>query len=96
MKVSVNTEEMREKSCEIRSLCSELNNNMRQIENTILSIGSEWQGDAERAYTAKLIYIRQQYSSVTKFVEDYADMLEIISLQYEEHDKELSAKINLA
>ncbi len=96
MKVSVNTEEMREKCYEIRNICNELNNNMNQIENTVLSLGSEWQGDSERAYTAKLIYVRQQFSGITKFLEDYAELMNTFSSQYEEHDKELSTKINLA
>lgn len=96
MKVSVDTEEMHAKCCEIRNICSELNSNMDQIESAVLSIGNEWQGESERAFVAKIIYVRQQFSGITKFLEDYADILDTFSYKYEEHDKDLSLKINLA
>ncbi len=96
MKVSVNTDELRERCSELRAVCNDLNGNMNRIETAVLSIGNEWQGESERAFVAKLLYIRQQFNDLTNFIEDCTNLMETFATQYEEHDKELSSKINFA
>lgn len=96
MKICVDTEALDQKCAELRSASAELEDYMNQIESVVLSIGNEWQGDAERAYTARLLYIRQEFRGITGFLEGYAELLETISAKYEAYDKELSSKIYLA
>ena len=94
MTISVDTEALHGRSGEIAAVSGELESCMQQIENVVLSIGSQWQGDAERAYTAKLLMLRQQYAGMTAFLNEYAALLTDFSERYEAYDRELSEKIN--
>ena len=96
MVIYADTAEMREMSGELHQIRTELENYMNEIETVVLSIGTEWQGNAERAYTAQLIFLRRQFNGMIRFLEEYAGLLESFSSDYETYDRELSSKICLA
>ena len=96
MKITVDPDALVQRSDDIRMVCNDLNVYMQQIETIVLSIGDEWKGDAERAYTAKLFDLKQKFSGITGFLEEYSSLMEETAGKYEEFDKELSSKINLA
>lgn len=80
----------------MRYLCGELENVMNEIESFVLSLNGPWQGDAERAYSGKIIYVKKEYSKIMKFFDDYAGVIFNCGEEYEQYDSELSSKIKLA
>ena len=96
MNITVDTAEMKARSREMQSVGNDLLSYMDQVEQVVLSIGGEWQGEAERAYAARIVYIKEQFARMFDFLDSYGRLLDEFSTRYEEHDKELSAKINLS
>lgn len=96
MKIEVDAITLEEKSNGIKVLNSQLKANIEEIETLILSINGSWQGDAERAYSAQIIAVKNEFNNIFSFFEDYSMLLSGIADQYNAHDEQLSSKINLA
>lgn len=96
MNIQVDTSQLVEKSNEIKALKAELLNTMEQIEIIVLSVNGGWQGDAERAFSEKILYVKKQFASIATFFDDYAELLKGFAYTYEQQETDLSSKINLA
>lgn len=96
MKVHVETSQLKSKSEAMRLIRDELQTNMEQIEALVLSVSGAWQGDAERAYASQILYVKKEFANVISFFNDYTTLIDSFADQYDEHDRELAAKINLA
>lgn len=95
MKISVEPAQLQNKSEEILQLKDELEDRMDQIETLVLSVNGAWQGDAEKAFASRIVYVKKQLLGITAFFEDYAQLLKNFSIDYEEYDTELCSKMNL-
>ena len=62
MQIQVETSHMADKSSEILFLKNELLKTMEQVELLILSVNGVWQGDAERAFAEKILYVKEEFS----------------------------------
>ena len=96
MNIYVDTDVMVQKSNEIKVLTDELKKIMEEIELLVLSVNGEWQGDAEKAFSEKIIYVKKQFSHISTFFDDYADLLNKFAYVYEQQESEITSKINLA
>ena len=96
MNIQVDTSQLVEKSNEIRTLKADLLNTMEQIEILVLSVNGGWQGDAERAFSEKILYVKKQFANIATFFDDYAELLKSFAYTYEQQETDLSSKINLA
>ena len=95
MKIYADPIQMQNRSNSIRTVRAALENNMEQIESLVISINGSWQGDAERAYASRILFVKKEFSGIMTFLDDYATLLEAFSVQYDEFDSNLAAKINL-
>jgi len=96
MNIQVDTSQLNQKSNEIRSLKIDLLNTMDQIELLVLSVNGGWQGDSERAFSEKILYVKKQFASIATFFDDYSELLKNFAYTYEQQESDLSSKINLA
>ena len=96
MNIQVDTSQLVEKSNEIKILKADLVNTMEQIELLILSINGGWQGDAERAFSEKILFVKKQFANIATFFDDYSELLKGFAYTYEQQETDLSSKINLA
>lgn len=96
MNIQVDTSKLVDKSNEIKSLKTELVNTMEQIEILVLSVNGGWQGDAERAFSEKILYVKKQFANIATFFDDHAELLKSFAYTYEQQETDLSSKINLA
>lgn len=96
MQIQVDTRRLADKSNDIKLVKNELLSVMEQIEILVLSVNGSWQGDAERAFAEKILYVKQQFSHITAFFEEYSDLLKDFAYKYDQQEAELSSKINLA
>lgn len=96
MNIQVDTSQLVEKSNEIKTMRAELLNTMEQIEILILSVNGAWQGDAERAFSEKILYVKKQFANIAAFFDDYAELLKGFAYTYEQQETDLSSKLNLA
>ena len=96
MNIQVDTSQLNQKSNEIRSLKIDLLNTMDQIELLVLSVNGGWQGDAERAFSEKILYVKKQFASIATFFDDCSELLKNFAYTYEQQESDLSSKINLA
>ncbi len=95
MNIQVDTSQLVERSSEINALRTELSNIMEQIEILILSVNGGWQGDAERAFSEKILYVKKQFANIANFFEEYAGLLKSFAYTYEQQESDISSKINL-
>lgn len=95
MKICSDPIQMRNKSNDIRTVSSELQNIMGQIETLVLSVNGQWQGDAERAYASRILFVKKEFSHIMSFFEDYSSLLELFADEYDEFDTSLASKISL-
>lgn len=95
MIIHTDPNQMRSKSNAIRTLEAELQNNMENIESLVLSVNGTWQGNSERAYASRILFVKKEFSRIMTFFEDYASLLESFADQYDEFDSGLATKISL-
>ena len=95
MKVNVIPDKLQSSATDIIFYNNELRNQMEQIEMLILSLNGDWQGDAERAFAGRILYVKNQFDHIFQFFDDYAELLKKLAAEYEESDKEISSKIQL-
>lgn len=96
MNIQVDTSRLIEKSNEIKTLKIDLLNTMEQIETLVLSVNGSWQGDAERAFSEKILFVKKQFTNIATFFDDYSELLKGFAYTYEQQETDLSSKINLA
>lgn len=92
MKISVDVDEMINRANIIEEIAEELQINMHNIEKLILDLGFEWQGNAELAYTAKLLFIKKQFEILYSFIIEYMQIIYSIVNDYENIENELLSK----
>ncbi len=95
MDIFVEPNKLMQRSNDIRLIRSEIEKIMTNIELLVVSLNGNWQGDAERACSGKIIYIKKEYAEMLAFLNDYANLLDNCSIGYEQYDAELESKINL-
>ncbi len=95
MEIQVNANSLNDKSNEIQSLKFELEKIMEEIELLVLSVNGSWQGNAERAFAEKIIFVKKQFSHIATFFDDYAKLLKNFAYTYEQQETDLASKINL-
>lgn len=93
MKITVDTDRMRIIGGEIRNVTAGLRNNMDAMELLVNSMNGEWQGDAERAYAGRLIYVRREFKEIEHFFEEYASLLSRFADEYRSYEDQLAGKI---
>ncbi len=96
MDIQVDTAQLAEKSYAIKGLKTELSKIMEEIEILVLSVNGSWQGDAERAFSEKILYVKKQFGEIAAFFDDYAELLKLFAYTYEQQETDFSSKINLA
>ena len=93
MKILVDAERMQIVSTEMRTTIDTLRYNMNSMEVLVNSLNGEWQGDAEKAYASRMMYVRREFKEVEKFFEEFATFLSQFSEDYMRHEDELATKI---
>lgn len=94
MKVIIDTRQIQAKANEIRLLNNELQKTMEEIESLILSVNGSWQGDAEKAFASRIIFVKREFSNIAAFLNDYSNLLQGFSDGYDEYDDMLCSRIN--
>ena len=84
MKISIDIDEMIKKANALENIAAELQTNMQSIEKLILDLGYEWQGNAELAYTAKILYIKKQFYALHDLINEYSLFLKAVANDYKE------------
>ena len=93
MKIAVDADRMHSMAGEIRTTVDALRYNMDTMEILVHSLNGEWQGDAERAFASKILYVRREFKEVENFFAEYASLLERFAEEYIRHEDEVAAKV---
>lgn len=95
MKIRVDPASLAERGNEILLLRDVLEETMDKIEVLVLSLDASWQGDAEKAFAARILYLKKELSGLTDFFGDCSALLLSAAEQYRIRDDTLATKINL-
>lgn len=87
MHISIDTDELAKIVYNMETINRELSANMECIENLVLGLGFEWQGKAELAYEAKILYLKKQYGYLNEFINDYCMTIKGVINDYREVEK---------
>ena len=93
MKITVDADRMHSMASEIRTTVDMLRYNMDTMEILVHSLNGDWQGDAERAFASKIVYVRREFKEVEQFFTEYASLLERFAEEYIRHEDEVAAKV---
>lgn len=96
MKLEVDTDLLRTRADAVRLMAADLEKNMDEIEMLVYTTSGAWQGDSERAFASRIIYVRKQFSALKTFFEEYADLMDESAERYDRHEADLASRINLA
>lgn len=96
MNIQVETTQLLDKSNDIRLVKDNLAEIMEQIEQLILSVEGDWQGDAERTFSSKIVFVKKQFSNILSFFESYSYLLVSFADSYEQLEDDISFRINQA
>lgn len=94
MEISVNAEAMLNMAEKTRILKNEIHNEYNQIERLVLSVGADWQGESERAFASRIVYLKKHFEKLESFFEELSDFYEKISARYEEVEKTIINEFN--
>lgn len=95
MKIEINVDGLEKNAIEIQRIVSELKTNMNHIENIVMSVEGEWQGAAELAYVAKILYLKKEFNLLYDFMIDFSQVLSTIANDYNELENNLKKKMEL-
>lgn len=95
MKIAIDTSQVRAKASDIRLLNNELQKTMEEMEDLIFSVNGSWQGDSERAFASRIVFVKREFSNIASFLNDYANLLQSFADAYDEYDDTLCSRINL-
>ncbi len=94
MKIAIDTRQVQNNVNDMRLLNSELQKTMEEIENLIFSVNGSWQGDSERAFASRIVFVKREFSNIASFLNDYANLLQGFADGYDEYDNTLCSRIN--
>lgn len=94
MELEVTYDVMADISSEIKSTLSELQKTMSAIENMILSLSGDWQGDAETACAANIIAVKKRFAILEKFISAIAEDVSLFAVKYHDFDFMLASEFN--
>ena len=94
MQIYADTDELYQRSEEILVISSDIEKTITQIECLVSSLSGNWQGDSERIYESKIIYLKQLYDELSRFLREYSAVLKNCAERYNQCDAELTSKIN--
>lgn len=95
MKIYIDPEALKDTAGSLLTILSRLNENMDKIEKIVTDLGLEWQGQAEIVFTAKILFIRNQFKALSAFLTDYSEVIRLIAQEYEETEKQLTTKMEV-
>lgn len=78
----------------IRQIQDELQKVMDDIEYLVLSVNGGWQGNAEKAYAGRIVYVKKEYDNIIAFFDEYSKLLSKFKDEYDIQDDELFNRIN--
>ncbi|MCM1244436.1 MAG: WXG100 family type VII secretion target [Roseburia sp.] len=87
-------EQMKQTSEHIFETFQEIQENMKRIEQIVMDVRGDWQGEAEKAFEKKLLYVKAQFAPVQQFWKEYAVQIREQAELYEEHESEIRSKLN--
>ncbi len=93
MKITVDTDRLRSSSANIRAINAELEKNMGDLAFLVESLNGSWQGNAEKAYSSRLVYVRHEFTELERFFDEYAALLSRFADAYLRHEEKLAAEI---
>lgn len=94
MQISVDTDALRRESERVRLQKSEIEGVLSSLELLIMSLGSEWQGDAQVAYASRIVYIKREYAGLISFLDSFSELLDCAADDYEELDLSIVNEID--
>lgn len=94
MEINVNTQSMISMAEKASLLKEEIYNEYNQIESLVLSVGADWQGDAERAFASKIVYLKKHFERLEEFFEEFSVFFEKFSEKYEEIERSVINELN--
>lgn len=94
MEINVNTQSMISLAEKASMLKEEIHNEYNQIESLVLSVGADWQGDAERAFASKIVYLKKHFERLEEFFEELCAFFEKFSEKYEEIERSVINELN--
>ncbi|MGN1419679.1 MAG: WXG100 family type VII secretion target [Acutalibacteraceae bacterium] len=95
LNIFVDTEQMKGKADAVLNVAYELNENMNRIENLVLNLGCEWQGESERAFAAKILFVRKQFEALYGFLVDYAEVIKCAANDYENTENQILSQMEV-
>lgn len=95
MNIKIDTDVLLRCSNTLLNVNFELQENMNKIENLILGLGNEWQGDAAKAYQSNILFVKKQFEYMNEFITDYAQNLKNVSDMYDQAEKDIIAKLGV-
>lgn len=94
MKLTINSDQVRNSGRDLKFFVNDLRANLNGIELLIAGLEGDWQGEAEREYASKIVYVRSEFNELEKFLLDLSEMMDRFADEYDEHEDSVSSKIS--
>ncbi len=95
MNIKIDTDALYRCSSTLLNVNFELQDNMNKIENLILGLGNEWQGDAAKAYQSNILFVKKQFEYMSEFITDYATNIKSVSETFDQAEKDIISKLGV-
>ncbi|WP_010165719.1 WXG100 family type VII secretion target [Candidatus Epulonipiscium viviparus] len=92
--IQVTPEELRNRARDVRQYRSQNDEVMTDISILIRSLNDIWEGEAQRAYEAKLSTLQSKFNEFSDKIEAYAKMMDMTADGLEQTDIRISSAIN--
>ena len=93
MQLYIEENEMENICKTMKTLIREMEDLLNELDRIVISLGMQWQGEAEQSYTIKLLRSKKEYRKIIQFFELFENSLEEILRDYTEWEKKNMAHI---
>ncbi|MBQ8183849.1 MAG: WXG100 family type VII secretion target [Clostridia bacterium] len=95
MNITIDTDALLKCSNSLENVNFELKENMNRIEQLILGLGSEWQGDSGKMYQSKILFVKKQFEYMSNLIDEYTANIKTVSQNYDQVEKDIISKLGV-
>lgn len=92
--IQINSETLRAKASEVRSLKAEHDETMSKLKSLVHSLNEQWRGDAQESFVAKFDSMQSTFTNFSNLLEDYAKLMDVTANDFEQANSSVVNRIN--
>ena len=93
MEIYVDTVSLRDKCNDMQVVSNDIKVCMNKLESVLIETCEQWEGDAEKAFAGRVLYMKKEYMELVSFIDEYISFVRRASDFYDMKEDEIKSKM---